>query len=84
MLGFIKRYRDFRTSRVKQQTKSAKNIVKYLKQNSKIDKDLLSNRFKFWTKKITKKQMIDGGSIISFELNSFKRKRKKFSFFIFK
>tara|TARA_B100000035_G_scaffold84269_1_gene70813 strand:- start:4830 stop:6023 length:1194 start_codon:yes stop_codon:yes gene_type:complete len=66
--------------RVKHQTKSAKNIVKYLKQNSKVDKVYYPTDSSFKQRKITKKQMSDGGSIISFELKSLEENKKKVAF----
>jgi O-succinylhomoserine sulfhydrylase len=66
--------------RVKHQTKSAKNIVKYLKQSSKVDRIYYPTDISFKQKKITKKQMIDGGSIISFELKSLEENNKKIAF----
>ena len=55
-----------------------KNIVKYLRQSSKVDKIYYPTDLSFRQKKITKKQMIDGGSIISFELKSLEENKKKF------
>ena len=66
--------------RVKHQTKSAKNVVKYLKQSSKIDRIYYPTDSNFRQKKIAKKQMIDGGSIISFELQSLEKNKKKVAF----
>ncbi len=66
--------------RVKHQTKSAKNVVKYLKESSKIDRIYYPTDSNFRQKKITKKQMIDGGSIISFELQSLEENKKKVAF----
>ena len=66
--------------RVKHQTKSAKNIVKYLKQNSKVDRVYYPTDSSFKQRKITKKQMSDGGSIISFELKSLEENKKKVAF----
>ena len=66
--------------RVNHQTKSAKNIVKYLKQSSKIGRIYYPTDSNFRQKTITKKQMIDGGSIISFELKSSKEKEKRLLF----
>ena len=45
--------------RVNHQTKSAKNIVKYLKQSSKIDRIYYPTESSFEQKRITKKQMFD-------------------------
>ena len=66
--------------RVNRQTKSAKDIIKYLKQSSKIGRIYYPTDSGFRQKQITKKQMIDGGSIISFELKSLKEKEKKVTF----
>ena len=66
--------------RVKHQTKSAKNVVKYLKQSSKINRIYYPTDSNFRQKKITKKQMTDGGSIISFELKSLEKNKKKVAF----
>ena len=66
--------------RVKHQTQSAKNIVKYLKQNSKVDRVYYPTDSSFKQRKITKKQMSDGGSIISFELKSLEENKKKVAF----
>ena len=66
--------------RVKHQTKSAKNIVKYLKQNSKVERIYYPTDSSFKQKKITKKQMSDGGSIISFELKASEANKKKVAF----
>ena len=66
--------------RVKQQTKSAKKIVNYLKQSSKIKRIYYPTDSSFKQKQITKRQMLDGGSIISFELKSLKEKEKKIAF----
>ena len=66
--------------RVKHQTQSAKNIVKYLKQNSKVDRVYYPTDSSFKQRKITKKQMSDGGSIISFELKSLEENKKQVAF----
>ena len=66
--------------RVKHQTKSAKNIVKYLKQNSKVERIYYPTDSSFKQKKITKKQMSDGGSIISFEIKTSEENKKKVAF----
>ena len=67
--------------RIKKQTENAKNIVKFLKNNSRIDKVYYPTDSSFkQKKKITKKQMLDGGSIISFELNSSKKNEKTSAF----
>ncbi|MAI28624.1 MAG: O-succinylhomoserine sulfhydrylase [Pelagibacteraceae bacterium TMED124] len=66
--------------RVKQQTKSAKKIVNYLKQSLKIKRIYYPTDSSFKQKQITKRQMLDGGSIISFELKSQKEKEKKIAF----
>ena len=66
--------------RVKHQTKTAKDIVKYLKKSSKIGRIYYPTDSSFEQKRITKKQMFDGGSIISFELKSLREKEKKVAF----
>ena len=66
--------------RIKKQTENAKNIVKFLKKNSRINKVYYPTDSSFKQKKITKKQMLDGGSIISFELNSSKKNEKTSAF----
>ena len=66
--------------RVEKQTKNTKEIFQFLEGNKHIRKiyypfDKNSKQFE-----LAKKQMIDGGTIISFELNSKKKDDKKISF----
>ena len=66
--------------RVEKQTKNTKEIFQFLEGNKHIKKiyypfDKNSKQFK-----LAKKQMIDGGTVISFELNSKKNDDKKVSF----
>ena len=66
--------------RVEKQTKNTKEIFQFLEGNKYVKKiyypfDKNSKQFK-----LAKKQMIDGGTVISFELNSKKKDDKKISF----
>jgi O-succinylhomoserine sulfhydrylase len=66
--------------RVEKQTKNTKEIFQFLERNKHIRKiyypfDKNSKQFE-----LAKKQMIDGGTVISFELNSKKKDDKKVSF----
>ena len=66
--------------RVEKQTKNTKEIFQFLERNKYIRKiyypfDKNSKQFE-----LAKKQMIDGGTVISFELNSKKKDDKKVSF----
>ena len=66
--------------RVEKQTKNTKEIFQFLESNKHIRKiyypfDKNSKQFE-----LAKKQMIDGGTVISFELNSKKKDDKKVSF----
>ena len=77
MLGFLLKGIGTLELRVKNQTKNAKNIVKYLKITQKFKSNLPNRIIILNKKKLQIKQMIDGGSIISFELKSLKTKTKK-------
>jgi O-succinylhomoserine sulfhydrylase len=66
--------------RVKKQTENAKSIVNFLNQSSKVKKIYYPTDINFKQKLITKKQMKDGGSIISFEIKSEKKNEKKTTF----
>ncbi len=66
--------------RIKKQNDNAKKIVSFLNKKSSIKKVYYPTDTKFKQKKIAKKQMLGGGSIISFEIESIKNKEKAFSF----
>ena len=66
--------------RIKQQTKSAKEIISFLEKNKNIKKIYYPTLKKSEQIKIAKKQMLDGGTIIAFEIKASKKNEKKKSF----
>ncbi len=66
--------------RIKQQTKSAKEIISFLEKNKNIKKIYYPTLKKSKQIKIAKQQMLDGGTIIAFEIKASKKNEKKKSF----
>ena len=66
--------------RVEKQTKNTKEIFQFLERNKHIKKIYYPFNNKSKQFELAKKQMIDGGTVISFELNSKKKDDKKISF----
>ncbi len=66
--------------RIKKQNDNAKKIVSFLNKESSIKKVYYPTDTKFKQRNLAKKQMLGGGSIISFEIESIKNKKKAFSF----
>ncbi len=66
--------------RIKKQVENTKEILKFLKKNEYVDKIYYPFDENFPQYELAKKQMKDGGTIISFELASKKKLEKKTSF----
>ena len=66
--------------RIKKQVENTKEILKFLKKNEYVDKIYYPFDENFPQYELAKKQMKDGGTIISFELTSKKKLEKKTSF----
>jgi len=66
--------------RVKKQTENTKKILKFLKNNDFIEEINYPMMETFKQYDLAKKQMVDGGSIISFTLRSSKKNKKKSTF----
>ncbi len=66
--------------RVKKQTENTKKILKFLKKNDFIEEINYPMMETFKQYDLAKKQMVDGGSIISFTLRSSKKNKKKSTF----
>ena len=63
--------------RIKKQTENTKEILKFLKKNKYIKKIYYPFDENFSQFNLANKQMIDGGTILSFELSSQKKMEKK-------
>ena len=63
--------------RVKKQTENAKKIVDFLNNNNRISKVIYPKDHQFEQLELANKQMIDGGSIISFKLKTKTKNKKK-------
>ena len=66
--------------RVKKQTENAKKIVDFLNNNNRISKVIYPKDHQFEQLELANKQMIDGGSIISFKLKTKTKNKKKETF----